>query len=58
MKKCDGNPDVIVVYGHGGHNELIAPDGGYEHVTGQMFAGYLHEAGIRPRFVLFVLCSC
>ena len=56
MKKCDGNPDVIVVYGHGGHNELIAPDGGYEHVTGEMFAEHLHEAGIRLRFVLFVCC--
>jgi hypothetical protein len=56
MKKCGGNPDVIVVYGHGGHNELIAPDGGYDYVTGQMFAEYLHEAGIRPRFVLFVCC--
>jgi hypothetical protein len=54
--KRQGNPTIIVVYGHGGSGNLVAPDGGYDHVKGSDFAGYLHSSTLRPKFVLFVCC--
>lgn len=51
-----GDPSVIAIYGHGGINDLVAPDGGYNHVNGTTFSQELLKSGLQPRAVVFVCC--
>mmetsp|Transcript_19801 Transcript_19801/g.33301 ORF Transcript_19801/g.33301 Transcript_19801/m.33301 type:complete len:396 (+) Transcript_19801:49-1236(+) len=56
IKYLNGNPSVIAIYGHGGRDNLVAADGGYEHIYGNDFAEQLFDSGLRPKVVLFVSC--
>jgi hypothetical protein len=56
IHRRNGNPAVITIYGHGGAGDLVAPDGGHDHVNGEAFANLVSDAGLRPKLVLFVCC--
>jgi hypothetical protein len=52
-----GNPELIIFFGHGSNNDLKAPMGRYDHMTGAYIAQAILTAKLLPSMVMLVACE-